>query len=252
MINTTEKIIQDELTKSSVITDAILYGSFLYGENFVDCDIAVFIDSYGSTLNKSDFIYLYSLRESLTEKTGVDVDLIPHTHDELSNSLLTPIWFPRYNPSLVFGKTLKGSIKIEKPNLLDISYSNLALYVILDTRTIIRRQICRISTHQESNIFFSKIIHLCGNITTLIKNILKEDYLFPPSDIMSSAKYVDSIIKDINAVEAVKFISSARLGLSKIENPIILDISMLEAISWYEKTVYELQKHLNNMGSSTF
>lgn len=133
------------IKREKLIKAARIYGSSLYAdlyvENIIDLDIAIIIPSVNGIVDQSVYMHLYKLRKKLCHIFKIDIDLVPHTIDEIKD-INSPLWHPRYNPSLVFGMDLKGKFPI-KP----ILYGQLSVrnrfdptsFILHDTRTITRR-----------------------------------------------------------------------------------------------------------------
>ena len=92
--------IKDVLFENGYILSARTYGSWLHKEKTVNVDIAVIIPSQLGVVESAVYESLKELRLNLIEKTNCDIDLIPHTIDEIED-LRSPLWYPRYNPSLL-------------------------------------------------------------------------------------------------------------------------------------------------------
>lgn len=100
------------LEKSKDILSARVYGSWLYSEESIDLDICIMIPSNKGIVDSSVYQRLKIERRKLSEKTGQDVDLVPHTLDEI-NDFRSGLYYPRYNPSLFTGRDIKGKLEIQ-------------------------------------------------------------------------------------------------------------------------------------------
>ena len=101
------RIIGEVIEPLGFITSAIVYGSSLYAENSADVDVAVMVRSDHGVVEANDYENLLRTRTALNVAVARDVDLVPHTSDEIDD-LTSPLWYPRYNPSLCAGIPLKG------------------------------------------------------------------------------------------------------------------------------------------------
>ena len=137
-------IISKKLLASDFVISAKIYGSWLYDEMSADCDIAILIPSVSGLVDCNIYRLLLNLRDCLVAETDNDIDLVPHTTDELED-IRSPLWYPRYNLSLISGKIIKGEFKVFPITKNDqkFSFADLAAYVIHDNRTVCRRQLIR-------------------------------------------------------------------------------------------------------------
>jgi len=106
------KKVTDSINKCKHILSARIYGSWLHDANTIDLDIAVMIKSKDGIVDSSVYRYLRNFRSGLAKSTNCDIDLVPHTLDEVED-LNSPLWYPRYNPSLIFGENIKGIFPIQ-------------------------------------------------------------------------------------------------------------------------------------------
>lgn len=176
--------IQTKLVGLDVVLSARLYGSWIHDERSVDVDVAVVVPSFQGMVDSDTYTVLRETRRELCRATECDVDLVPHTEDEFSDKR-SPLWNPRYNPSLVFGETIKGAFPIN-PICGDdqlFGFMDLAAYVIHDNRTICRRQLARSLSEAEGRIFVSKLLHGPGNALTFFACQNGRPYLSSPSDL---------------------------------------------------------------------
>jgi len=221
--------IKSGVEKSKDILSARVYGSWLHSEESTDLDICIMIASEEGVVNSDVYKRLKSEREELAEKTGQNVDLVPHTMDEI-NDFRSDLYYPRYNPSLVAGIDVKGKLDIEP--IFDkndsFTYADLLAHILLDNRTICRRQIVRSLNPAESKIFASKLLHGPGNALTYHSCKQKVPYLVSPSDLAASLEMYDKIY-NVDSGPAMDFLSSCKKGLN-YENALIL-------LTWYERLV---------------
>jgi predicted nucleotidyltransferase len=171
------------LEKTPEITAARIYGSWLHKEHSVDLDLAVMASSERGIISASSYERLRLLRGRLAEDTGYDVDLVPHTEDELVD-LRSPLYNPRYNPSLLEGRDIKGAFTIEPSykSLKTFDFGDLTASVLYDNRTVCRRQLVRGFSRDESRIFVSKLSHGAGNALTYYACKNHIPYIASPSD----------------------------------------------------------------------
>lgn len=133
------------IRKENFIKAGRIYGSSLYSGDVIDLDVAIMIPSSCGIVSHSVYRGLYRTRKRLCKLFGVDIDLVPHTIDEISD-INSPLWHPRYNPSLVFGKDIKGKFPVQPFSFNGLSPKRLmnpASFILHDTRTIARRQVVR-------------------------------------------------------------------------------------------------------------
>lgn len=109
---------------------------------------------------------------------NLDVDFVPHTLEEASDPNST-LYNPRYHPSLCFGTNVKHSFPL--PEKIDSVQDNTA-YVLLDNRTITRRQILRPNDVGSWTIFLAKLRHGPGNALTYKALHEGKPYYSNPSD----------------------------------------------------------------------
>ena len=114
--------VQKAIQKTKCISSARIYGSWLYNECSVDMDIAIMVQSEFGVIEPQNYRTLHKLRTVLCDKTKQDIDLVPHTADEFIDRN-SPLWYPRYNPSLVFGCNLKGDFQITPISVSAHSFS---------------------------------------------------------------------------------------------------------------------------------
>ncbi|MDP4031342.1 MAG: hypothetical protein Q8P60_00550, partial [Pseudorhodobacter sp.] len=172
---------------------------------------------------------LLILRDYLVAETGNDIDLVPHTMDELDD-VRSPLWYPRYNPSLVSGKVVKGEFAISTITKSEqkFSFADLTAYVIHDNRTICRRQLVRSLQGESGRIFVSKLLHGAGNALTFHACQKKTEYLCSPSDIDQSFKILDGVY-GVDSNPARAFLQSCKYSFD-FEKGLLL-------MSWYESLV---------------
>ncbi len=174
-------------------------------------------------------------KELIRALYGEDVDLVPHTEDEL-HTKMSPLKFPRYNPSLVYGVPLKGGFSVSRPDP-NTSYTpaDIAEWVLSDTRTITRRQILRPTGEREIRIFISKLAHGPGNYLTLWsyrENI--GDYLENPSNIEGSFETFEEIT-GVKILDALNWVRTLKHGIS---NGHFSPDDAFPLITWYEIMFY--------------
>lgn len=224
-----EKIIEgiyNALQGVDCIAHARIYGSWLYNEQSVDMDMAVIVRSKFGVVNPQDYRALRELRLSLCEKTGQDVDIVPHTDDEFVDRN-SPLWYPRYNPSLVFGRNLKGDFQISSISTSAhlFSFADLTAYVLHDNRTICRRQLVRSFRGEEWRIFVSKLIHGPGNALTYHACRSKADYTIPPSNLGGCFDAFDRLY-GVNSLPAIDFLHRCKESVDQEK--------AYSLMNWYE------------------
>lgn len=169
------------IEKEKLINAARVYGSSLYGESVVDLDIAIIIPSINGVVKHATYVRLHDLRKRLCKIFKADIDLVPHTVDEVQD-INSPLWHPRYNPSLVFGRDIKGKFPIKPISYDQPNNFNPASFILHDTRTITRRQAIRSLRGEEARIFLAKLSHGPGNALTYISSCRKREYKVDPSN----------------------------------------------------------------------
>ncbi len=169
-------IIRNVFNALDFIKTAIVYGTNAKEINpDNDLDIAVVLEE-ASVIPAETFQKLFHIRKKLQEFYKVDIDLVPHTLDELEKNTISPLTYPHNSPALAFGIPLKG----ELPNiykLIDVNHkvSNadlLKFHLSLDRATI-RRFACKKCTPKEKQVFLNKLSSIPQtiiNIQALISN----------------------------------------------------------------------------------
>ncbi len=229
MDKTKKNILRDvgiELRKIKYLQSAKVYGSWLYNESSVDMDIAVVVSSSCGVVSHDCYSALKRSREILSKKTEQDIDLVVHTEDEFVD-LNSPLWYPRYNPSLTFGFNIKGDLNINSISTSThwFSFSDLTAYVLHDNRTICRRQLIRSLSNEEGRIFVSKLLHGPGNALTYYACKHKSPYLVTPSNLKKCFNLFDEIY-GVDSSSAMGFLISCK-GSIDFERGVLL-------MNWYE------------------
>lgn len=225
-----KQAILHDVTKTLQACDAVLsarvYGSWLHDEKSVDLDIAVMVPSEVGVVGDGIYATLRALRDDLVARTGQDIDLVPHTEDELGG-IISPLRNPRYNPSLVHGRDLKGKVHVDPiPRSHErFGYEALAAYVILDNRTITRRQLVRSMRPEEGRIYVSKLLHGPGNALTYRACNWHTDYLASPSDLNDCISTFDERFK-VDTGPALPFFQRCKGGIGFPEAELLMH--------WYE------------------
>lgn len=191
--------------------------------------MAVIVRSEFGVVNPQDYRALRELRLSLCEKTGQDIDLVPHTDDEFVDRN-SPLWYPKYNPSLVFGQNLKGDFRISavSTSAHSFSFANLTAYVLHDNRTICRRQLVRSFRDEEGRIFVSKLLHGPGNALTYHACKSKSNYTLPPSNLEECFDAFDRLY-GVNSLPAIDFLRRCKESLDQEKAYMLMN--------WYEHMV---------------
>jgi predicted nucleotidyltransferase len=230
------------IRKEKFIKSARIYGSSLYSENVIDLDIAILIPSSCGVVSHSVYEDLYKTRRKLCKLFGVDIDLVPHTIDEIKD-INSPLWHPRYNPSLVFGKDIKGKFPIQPFSFNKLSPKrsiNPASFILHDTRTIARRQVIRSLKGEEARIFIAKLSHGPGNALTYLSFCRGQKYNLDPSNIRQAFEAFDARY-GLDSKRVLSYIEDSKKILSKTENlPIKRALNIL---SWYELLVQAVLNH---------
>lgn len=221
--------VSSALKQDDSVIHARIYGSWMYNEKSVDMDIAVMIKSEFGVIDARYYRTLYELRKMLCEKTGQDIDLVPHTEDEFTDRN-SPLWYPRYNPSLVFGHNLKGDFRVLpiSKSADSFTFADLTSYVLHDNRTICRRQLVRSFNGEEGRIFVSKLLHGPGNALTYHACKNNIDYTIPPSDLDGCFERFDELYR-VSSLPAIGFLRHCKKSLDR-EMGIML-------MNWYENLV---------------
>jgi len=223
------QLVQNSLQEADCVLSARVYGSWLYNEKTVDMDIAVMVKSDFGIITPDHYRQLRNLRTALCEKTRQDIDLVPHTEDEFADHN-SPLWYPRYNPSLVFGQNLKGRFEITAISTSNhvFSFTDLTAYVMHDNRTICRRQLIRSFKEEEGRIFASKLLHGPGNALTHQACRLKMEYVLPPSNLEECFNVFDRMY-GVDSSPTTRFLATCKESID-FERGILL-------MNWYENLV---------------
>ena len=188
----------EDLQLCQNVISAVIYGSWLSQEKLTDIDVAIVIPSSNGVVENNTYLALKELRESLALKLDRDIDLVPHTSDEFKDKR-SPLYYPRYNPSLIFGRRIKGHFPIEP--IYDIKkkfgFKDLTAYVLYDNRTICRRQLMRTLDGEAGRIYVSKLIHGLGNALTYYSCSVGKPFLTSPSD-LSRCQYLFDEVYSVN------------------------------------------------------
>jgi len=225
--------------KEKLIMAARIYGSSLYGESVVDLDIAIIIPSINGVVKHTTYVRLRKLREALCKTFKTDIDLVPHTIDEIKD-INSPLWHPRYNPSLVFGRDIKGKFPVKSIPYDQSNGFNPASFILHDTRTITRRQAIRSLKSEEARIFLAKLSHGPGNALTYISFCKKQKCSVDPSNTKLAFEIFSSKY-NMNCKEMLSYIQKCKdVIINTSELPMK---QALNVLSWYESLVMRV---LNN------
>ncbi len=234
------KVISKSLSKETSIISARVYGSSLYANDYEDLDVAVMVPSKHWVVQKETYQNLLQLRKELNNKVGIDIDLIPHTMDEIKiNS--SPLWNPRYHPSLKFGIDVKAHFPVPKkvnPK------QDASIYVLLDNRTITRRQVLMESGPENWRIFIAKLIHGPGNVLTYFALQNNTEYKASPSDIETTFSVFDSLY----ATNSQKILRSFSRAKELIKRGSFSFKHAVELLQWYERLVSRALVHKYDLG----
>lgn len=225
----TQKLVGDTLSSLNFVVSGRVYGSWLCDESSVDLDIAVVLESKDGVVQSDHYRSLRYMREELVSKTGFDIDLVPHTVDEFDD-LNSPIWYPRYNPSLWFGQDLKGSFQVSPVSDLKhrFGFAELTAYILHDNRTICRRQLVRSLNAEEGRIYISKLLHGPRNALTYHACKHQTAYKCSPSELSKCCEEFDKTY-DVDSRRAVGFLRSCKAAMS-FEKALMV-------MTWYENLV---------------
>jgi len=220
----------ETLEEESEISSAKIYGSsLLRWEGTPDVDIAIMVNSVGGVIETEVYKRLRKIRKDLCEMTGCDVDLVPHTEDEVDypNS---PLHNARYYPSLVNGIDIKGSFPLpEKVNLLQ----DTAAYVLEDNRTVTRRQLLRENGQSNWRIFISKLIHGPGNAVNYLYFHKRFPLMVNPSDLDQCFKAYDEVF----LIDSQEIRRRLEDGSGKVKDGTFEFEEGLYILNWYELLV---------------
>ncbi len=240
------------LQPEGCVLAARVYGSFLTRRDALlpDLDLAIMIPSDNGVVDHTTYKNLLHLRTYLCNTLKHDIDLIPHTLDEVEEQS-SPLWNPRYHPSFHFGINVKGNFPI--PESISC-IQNASVYILLDNRTITRRQLLRLSFQENWRIFLAKLIHGPGNALTLQALQNGHRYVVNPSDIEQSFSMFDKMY----GTDSRTIIKQFRHAELLIQQNIFSFEHALQFIRWYEAFVatvlgYDkeaLQKHLQILTST--
>lgn len=223
------------IRKEKFIKAGRIYGSSLYSEDVIDLDIAIMIPSSCGIVSHSVYKRLYRTRERLCKLFRIDIDLVPHTIDEIKD-INSPLWHPRYNPSLVFGRNIKGKFCIRPLS----RPTNPASFILHDTRTIARRQVIRSLRGEEARIFIAKLAHGPGNALTYLSFCKGRKYDLDPSDIKEAFEAFDTRY-NLDSKRISSYIEESKkilLNTGKLPMRRALNI-----LSWYELLVMVVLSH---------
>ncbi|MFA8298718.1 MAG: hypothetical protein ACEPOV_00995 [Hyphomicrobiales bacterium] len=230
-------IIIEEIRSFEIISDAIIYGSSNYVDYPGDYDIFILVPTKFGMMNKASLKQLKEFKEYLAKIIEYDIDFVPHSEEELYD-YASPVYNPRHNPSLVYGHTIKGNIKINQPEAKVFSYADLTKYVILDNRHVTRRQILRPFYVPAANLFLSKLGHLFGNALSYLAFSRGEKYMVNPSDLYVCAGLIEKMLP-INCVPYQEYVRALRRELAGMNSESAFD-SMSKVLNWYELFTFYL------------
>lgn len=227
--------IRATIRKEPVVVAALAYGSSLYGaDNFVDIDVAFIIPSRLGIVEPSVYRRLRLLRKTCLVLGKSDIDIVPHTRDELDDSA-SSLWSPKHYPSLFCGLAIKGSLPIrrltKKDRTLPVRITH-ARMILHETRTITRRQIVR-STELpgEMRIYLSKLLHGPGNALTYLAECKGRDLDVDPSNIPVAFARLDSVLKT-DSTDILRYFANCKKFLTDHGRlPLNRALNLLR---WYE------------------
>lgn len=153
--------------KLNFIQTVKIYGSWLRQDG-VDIDIAIIINNAkNGIVPASVYNLLLDIRQQLMAISETDTDLICHSEDEVDD-IRSPLWHPRYNPSLISGLTIKGKFPISACSLKNtlFSYADICACTLFDHRTLCRRQMLRPFNQGSAEFILNKFLHGPANAIT--------------------------------------------------------------------------------------
>lgn len=224
------RIVKELLDKEPEILSAKIYGSWLHEDNSIDLDTALIVPSEGGVVDSDVYRKIRYLQQEISQTIKQDVDLVPHTEDELSD-FRSPLYHPKHNPTLVSGRNIKGKLDIKSSCDLKVTFSfaDLGAVLLYDTRTICRRQITRSLKEEEGRIFVSKLLH--GPLNSLTYYSYKNELPYiatNPSDWIGSMKQLDDLF-GVNSKSINDF-------LIECKNQIDFDRALI-LLRWHEHLV---------------
>jgi|GEM_PF-1633129 len=176
--------IADVLQRVPFVLSAGVYGSWLYHLESSDIDIALVIKSKNGVVDSESYRIHNQYRTLLSEEICMDVDLVPHTEDEIDD-LNSPLWYPKSNPSLCYLYPLVGTLLIKPITAVrqDYKLEDVAAFLIHENRTVCRRQLTRTVTGECGRIFVSKMLHGTANALTYYACRGRSGFVCTPSDL---------------------------------------------------------------------
>jgi len=229
-------LLSERLAHNPFILSARGYGSFFTGEGSVDLDLAVMVPSRHSVIEEETYLALRETRASLCRELKIDVDLVPHTIDEATD-LNSPLYNPRYHPSLFFGRDIKNSFPL--PERINPT-QNVAAYVLLDNRTITRRQVLRDCDLNNWRIFLAKLRHAPGNALTFSSLSEGRGYYVDPSDTVRSFRTFDQVFGTDSTEIFNLFTRSKQIIEETGDLPLEIAIKLLR---WHDSLVATVLGH---------
>jgi predicted nucleotidyltransferase len=206
------EVVRKRVEECPQIETARAYGSWLFQEDSSDLDVAVIVHSDKGIVPPESYDVLRALRSDISLSTKQDIDLVPHTDDEIGD-LRSPLFHPRYNPSLLSGYDVKGAFLVKPSYDLHASFSfaDVAAYTLHDNRTICRRQLVRSLQAEEARIYASKLLHGPGNALTYYACSRGIPYIESPSNQDVALEQCDRVF-GLQSGPAKAFLASCKNG----------------------------------------
>lgn len=220
-------ILSEALQREPAITSGRVYGSSLTRtDEKPDVDLAIMVVSDKGVVEGETYARLKEMRHSLCEQTGCDIDLIPHTEDEVLDAG-SPLWNPRYYPSLVQGVDVKSIFPLPKAIT---ALQDASAYILHDNRTITRRQLLRVNGTGNWKIFVSKLVHGPGNVLTYLHLHERFPWLANPSE----TELCFEILDKVQRTDSRGMIERFKQARVRIEEGTFTFEEGVVLMNWYE------------------
>lgn len=229
------RFVTEALQEMDFIIAAGVYGSWLHHDNSNDIDIALIIDSKHGVVNPECYYLLKEYRQSISREINQDVDLVPHTEDELDD-LCSPLWYPKSNPSLCYLYPLIGNINLKSISVVKQIWQvqDLAAFIIHENRTVCRRQLTRHINGESGRIFVSKMLHGAANALTYYSCRGRAGFVGNPSNVDECLDRLD-LYFDLDTSAARNFLLSCKENLNYDR--------ALQMMYWYEHLLGTVLHH---------
>ncbi len=231
------------LRREPIIKSARAYGSSLYKADSLDVDIAVLIPSRKGVVDPDVYRRLRSLRSKCVALTKTDIDLVPHTDDEIHDGS-SPLWWPKHYPSLACGFDIKGRFPVRRFRELDRNLSAraaFAAFVLHETRTITRREVIQANSNEEKmRIFIAKLLHGPGNALTYFAEHENRRFDIDPANIAQAFARLDELL-GLCSEPVIRYFSTCAERLKK--DGTLPFSRVLTLLNWYESLVATILEH---------